>query len=98
MARPNKDQAARVSLRRDPLDQGDELHVSCPDALQESIHTQRVMGIPAVHHRQDVEIQVMLFEKTQAAHNAVEGGSDAFVHTIEVVEFRRTVNEIPFRK
>ena len=72
VAGTNQDQAIRVRLSATRSTMGMNCMNWRADSLQESINPQRMLGILAVHHRQDIEFHPMLFQEAQAPHDAVE--------------------------
>jgi hypothetical protein len=69
-----------------------ELHVTTTGFAQESVHLERSVRVLTIHHGQSVELDTMLPEIANALHDRTERRLSAFVATMQIVQFTRSVD------
>ncbi len=83
----------------DPLDRRNELHPTGADLVaQKAVDRERGLGVGAVDGDEDVGLDPVPLQKTQAAHDAVEGRPPAFVPAVSVVNLPGAVEADPHEK
>ena len=90
---PARSGAARLGdLVRNPLDNGNELHVAASIFPKKPVDLQRLVGVGAMDGGQRIEVDLVALQNFDAAHHAVKGRLAAFVHAIGIVQLARAVD------